>query len=126
MEASVTSITPTRHTSVARLDHLDRKGAHMEFSFSREQEDLRTSVRDFLALHSGSDARYDLWKKGYRFDRELWTAMAHQLGLQVLALPESVDGSGAGFIETAIVLEELGRDSYAGPYFSTIAASWLL
>lgn len=98
----------------------------MEFSFSREQEDLRTSVRDFLARHSGSEARNDLLKNGYRFDRELWTAMAHQLGLQGLALPESVDGSGAGFIETAIVLEELGRDSYAGPYFSTIAASWVL
>lgn len=98
----------------------------MEFSFSREQEDLRTSVKDFLSRRSGSEARNKILKSGYEFDRELWTTMAQQLGLQGLAVPESADGSGAGFIETSIVLEELGRDSYAGPYFSTIAASWVL
>lgn len=98
----------------------------MEFSFSREQEDLRSSVKDFLSRRSGSEARNTILKSGYAFDRELWKTMAQQLGLQGLAVPEAADGSGAGFIETSIVLEELGRDSYAGPYFSTIAASWVL
>lgn len=98
----------------------------MEFSFTREQEDLRNSVRSFLHRHSGSDARDQLLKTGYVFDDQLWTALAQQLGLQGLGLPESIGGSEAGFVETCIVAEELGRDLYAGPYFSTIAASWVL
>lgn len=98
----------------------------MEFSFSREQEDLRSSLRDFLSRRSGSEARNRLLKSGYALDRDLWHAMAQQLGLMGIALPEQVGGSDAGFLETSIVLEELGRDAYAGPYFSTVAASWVL
>lgn len=98
----------------------------MEFSFTREQDDLRSSVRSFLDRHSGSDARNTIVKSGHEFNRELWTAMAQQLGLQGISVSESAGGSGAGFLETAIVMEELGRDIYAGPYFSSIAASWVL
>ncbi|RLV55344.1 acyl-CoA dehydrogenase [Aeromicrobium phragmitis] len=98
----------------------------MQFSFSREQEDLRSSLRDFLSRRSGSEARNRVLKSGYALDRGLWDSMAQQLGLLGLALPESVGGSEAGFLETSIVLEELGRDAYAGPYFSTVAASWVL
>jgi alkylation response protein AidB-like acyl-CoA dehydrogenase len=41
------------------------------------------------------------------------------LGWLGLELPESVDGAGATFAETAVVLEEMGRATTTGPYFAT-------
>lgn len=98
----------------------------MEFSLSREQDDLRTTLRDFLSRRSGDEARRTLLTSGRECDRDLWRDMAEQLGLQGLSLAEEVGGSGAGFVETSIVFEELGRDLCAVPYFSTVAASWVL
>src|SRR5439155_26113962 len=40
-----------------------------------------------------------------------------------LALPEAYGGSGLGMVETAILLEELGRASYPGPYWPTVLAA---
>jgi alkylation response protein AidB-like acyl-CoA dehydrogenase len=54
-----------------------------------------------------------------------WKDVA-ELGWLGLHLPESVGGSGFGFLETAIVLEELGRACAAGPMLSTIWASAIL
>ncbi len=54
-----------------------------------------------------------------------WKDIA-ELGWLGLHLPEDVGGSGFGFAETAIVLEELGRVCAAGPMLSTIWASAIL
>jgi alkylation response protein AidB-like acyl-CoA dehydrogenase len=48
----------------------------------------------------------------------MWKEMA-QLGWLGLALPEAHGGSDLGMVETAILLEELGRASYPGPYLPT-------
>jgi alkylation response protein AidB-like acyl-CoA dehydrogenase len=47
--------------------------------------------------------------------------MATQLGLQGLAIPERHGGSGFGWIELAIVFEEMGRALLCAPYFATVA-----
>ena len=46
-----------------------------------------------------------------------------QLGWLGLSLPEVHGGSGLGMVETAILLEELGRAAYPGPYLPTILAA---
>src|SRR5262249_33218338 len=43
-----------------------------------------------------------------------------QLGWLGLALPEEHGGSGLGMVETALLLEELGRAAYPGPYWPTM------
>jgi alkylation response protein AidB-like acyl-CoA dehydrogenase len=48
------------------------------------------------------------------------------LGWLGLALPEAHGGSGLGLVETAIVLEELGRAAWPGPYLETLAVAWAL
>ncbi|QSR24853.1 acyl-CoA dehydrogenase [Nocardioides aromaticivorans] len=98
----------------------------MDFSFTQEQDDLRDAVRSFLRKRAGEDARRALLTDGYSFDRELWRCMAQELGLPTLAITEERGGSGAGFLETAILFEELGRDLYAGPFFSTVVATWVV
>jgi alkylation response protein AidB-like acyl-CoA dehydrogenase len=52
----------------------------------------------------------------------MWKEMA-QLGWLGLSLPEAYGGSGLGMVETAILLEELGRAAYPGPYFPTVLAA---
>jgi alkylation response protein AidB-like acyl-CoA dehydrogenase len=47
--------------------------------------------------------------------------MANQLGLQGLTIPERHGGAGLGYVELAIVLEEMGRTLLCGPYFATVA-----
>jgi alkylation response protein AidB-like acyl-CoA dehydrogenase len=47
--------------------------------------------------------------------------MANQLGLQSLTIPERYGGAGFGYVELAIVLEEMGRTLLCSPYFATVA-----
>ena len=55
------------------------------------------------------------------YDRAVWRQMAEQLGLQGLAIPEEYGGSGYGYVELIVVLEEMGRSLLCAPYFSTVA-----
>src|SRR3989441_2979058 len=52
----------------------------------------------------------------------MWKEMA-QLGWLGLSLPEAYGGSGLGMVESAILLEELGRAAYPGPYWPTVLAA---
>jgi alkylation response protein AidB-like acyl-CoA dehydrogenase len=51
----------------------------------------------------------------------VWDQMATQLGLQSLTIPERYGGAGLGYVELAIVLEEMGRALLCAPYFATVA-----
>ena len=92
----------------------------MSFTFSAEQEELRTSVRRFLAEKSPSAEVRRLMESGERMDPAVWKQMAEQLGLQSLAVPEAFGGLGYGPVELGIVLEEMGRVLLVAPYFSTV------
>ena len=46
--------------------------------------------------------------------------MGEQMGLQGLAIPEEYGGSGYGYIELIVILEEMGRALLCAPYFSTV------
>src|SRR5262249_58442759 len=40
-----------------------------------------------------------------------------------LSLPEAYGGCGLGMVESSILLEELGRAAYPGPYWPTVLAA---
>src|SRR5918996_1293358 len=48
-----------------------------------------------------------------------WAELAELGGLGV-SMPEELGGAGLGFLEEAVLFEELGRALYAGPYFATV------
>src|SRR3954449_1782129 len=100
----------------------------MSMTFSSEQNELRSSVRRFLEQKSSSAEVRRLMETEEGYDPAVWSQMAEQLGLQGLALPEEYGGSGYGFIEQIVVLEEMGRSLLCAPYFSTVvlAATALL
>src|SRR5207237_97830 len=52
----------------------------------------------------------------------MWKEMA-QLGWLGLSLPEEHGGSGLGMVESALLLEELGRAAYPGPFWPTMLAA---
>jgi alkylation response protein AidB-like acyl-CoA dehydrogenase len=93
----------------------------VNFTFTPEQEELRASVRRFLADKSPSEEVRRLMESVEGYDPNVWKQMAAQLGLQGLAIPEELGGSGCTPVEQAIVFEEMGRALLCAPYFSTVA-----
>ncbi len=93
----------------------------MNFAFSDEQEELRTSVRRFLAEKSPETEVRRLMDTTDGYDPAVWSQMADQLGLQSLTIPEEFGGSGFSYVELIVVLEEMGASLLCAPFFSTVA-----
>jgi alkylation response protein AidB-like acyl-CoA dehydrogenase len=94
----------------------------MDFSFSSDQLLLKNSARAFLDEHCKPTAVRLLWDDPRGESDTMWKEMA-QLGWLGLSLPEVYGGSGLGMVESAILLEELGRAAYPGPYWPTVLAA---
>jgi alkylation response protein AidB-like acyl-CoA dehydrogenase len=100
----------------------------MILGVTAEQEELRASVRRFLADRVPISAVRDLMEAADGGDPAVWAQAGQQLGLQGIAIPEEYGGAGFSFAEQAIVLEELGAALYGGPYLASavLAANALL
>ena len=100
----------------------------MKLAFSTEQQELRESVRRFLADRMPLPRVRELMDSDDGTDEKVWNYAGSQLGLQGIAIPEQYGGAGFTFIEQAIVLEELGAALYPGPYLASavLAATALL
>jgi alkylation response protein AidB-like acyl-CoA dehydrogenase len=75
----------------------------MDFTFTTEQEELRSQARAFLVDNPEAT----------------WRGLA-ELGWTGVSIAEEHGGAGLTFLEEAVLLEELGRALHHGPYFSTI------
>jgi len=92
----------------------------MNFAFTEEQEELRSTIRAFLeAKSSEADVREQM-ETDNGYDEAVWSQMAEQMGLQGLHIPEEYGGSGFGYVELGIVLEEMGRALLCAPFFSSV------
>jgi len=76
----------------------------MDFAFTPEQEELRTQARAFLSAHPDPS----------------WQELA-ELGWTGVSVAEADGGAGLGFLEEAILFEEMGRALTHAPYWSTVA-----
>src|SRR2546428_232987 len=94
----------------------------MDFSFSSDQQLLKNSARAFLDEHCRPAAVRLLWDDPRGESDTMWEDRAG-LGWLGLSLPEAYGGSGLGMVESAILLEELGRAAYPGPYWPTVLAA---
>ena len=100
----------------------------MMLGVSAEQDELRASVRRFLADRAPLTRVRELMETQDGTDRAVWAQAGAQLGLQGLAIPQGYGGAGFTFAEQAIVLEEFGAALYGGPYLASavLAATALL
>jgi alkylation response protein AidB-like acyl-CoA dehydrogenase len=92
----------------------------VDFSFTDEQEQLRREARTFLADRYPSERVAELADSAEGWDPGSWAELA-ELGWIGVSVPEQAGGAGLGFLEEAVLFEELGRALYPGPYFSTVA-----
>ena len=91
----------------------------MKFSFSTEQEEFRGNLRRLFAERSPSKEVRRLMETEAGWDRAAWHKLNGEQGLTALRIPEAYGGSGFGFGELGIVLEEMGRALVCAPYFAT-------
>src|SRR2546428_7394371 len=94
----------------------------MDFSFTPDQTLLKNSARAFLDEHCKPATVRLLWDDARGESESMWKEMA-QLGWLGLSLPEEHGGSGLGMVESALLLEELGRAAYPGPFWPTMLAA---
>jgi len=91
----------------------------MDLALSEEQEMLKTMARDFLTDKLPKTVVKEIEESELGYSPELWREMA-ELGWVGLVFPEKYGGGGMGFLDLAVLLEEMGRACLPGPYFSTV------
>lgn len=90
------------------------------YALTVEQEDLRETLRRFLASTTPESQVRALVDTSSGFDRATWSRLGAELGVLGLSVAENLGGSGAGLVEQAIACEEFGRNLFPGPVFGTI------
>ncbi|OIJ69898.1 acyl-CoA dehydrogenase family protein [Streptomyces mangrovisoli] len=100
----------------------------MDATFTAEQDEIRRTLRGLLAERAGPHALRAALDTPAGHDRDLWSALAGQLGLPGLALPEEYGGVGCSATELALAAEETGRALAPSPLLATavLAAPLLL
>jgi alkylation response protein AidB-like acyl-CoA dehydrogenase len=93
----------------------------VDFAFNPDQLLLKNSARSYLDEHCKPATVRALWDDQRGVSDTMWKEMA-QLGWLGLALPEAHGGSELGMVETAILLDELGRAAAPTPYLTTFLA----
>ena len=90
------------------------------FTPTAEHLELRRTVRRFFETFSPEPVVRETMAGPSGLDPALWHRMANELGLLGMAVPEEFGGSGFGFAESCLVLEEAGRALVAAPLLSTL------
>ncbi|BCH56779.1 acyl-CoA dehydrogenase family protein [Agrobacterium vitis] len=97
--------------------------------FSPSDESWRLDVANFL--DSEIAPYYGIWEKDGRIPRDAWLK-AGRAGLLCRTAPKNYGGQGAGFLESVVIAEELGKRRFSGfltflqsdilaPYFLRLA-----
>ena len=94
----------------------------MDFSFSEDQEALRELARKILGDLTAPDRLAKIEASDEWFDRELWSELA-KANLLGASLPEAHGGSGYGFFELCLLLQEQGRAVAPIPLHPTLVAA---
>jgi alkylation response protein AidB-like acyl-CoA dehydrogenase len=93
----------------------------MDFDLSEDQLALRDGARALLDDLAATTRVRAVAETPERWDRDLWTAMVDQGWLGV-ATPENQGGVGLGWVELAVLLEEIGRHVAPAPFLPTVLA----
>jgi len=89
----------------------------VDFQHSPEQEALREAVRAFLTDRFPLEEVHRLADDPRGLEPARWAELG-SLGWTGVLVPESAGGLGLGLLDAAVVLEEMGRVPFPGPYLS--------
>jgi alkylation response protein AidB-like acyl-CoA dehydrogenase len=94
----------------------------MEFSLNEEQTILKSEVRRFLQNECPVDLVKEMAEDEKGYSPTLWKKMA-ELGWVGVLFEEKYGGTNGTFLDLSIILEEMGRVLFPGPFFSTVILS---
>lgn len=95
----------------------------MDLGLSEEQEMLKNFARDFLEKECPEKHVREMEEDERGYSPELWKKMAEQ-GWQGLIIPDSYGGTGMGFLDLIVLIEEFGRALVPGPFIpSTVGGA---
>ncbi|HET6914769.1 MAG TPA: acyl-CoA dehydrogenase family protein [Acidimicrobiales bacterium] len=96
----------------------------MDFSFSEEQTAVVEAAEKLFTGHLTDERRAQVQAADEGIDRDLWAALA-DANLLGLAVDESDGGSGYGFAEVAILLEQAGLAAAPVPLWASLVLGGL-
>ncbi len=94
----------------------------MDFALDDEQTAIVELTRRILGDRCTLENLKEVEGGTEWFDRDTWHELA-KAGLLGIALPESVGGGGFGYLEAALLLEEVGRAVAPLPLWATLTAA---
>ena len=91
----------------------------MNFGFSEEQEMLRESARKFLEAQCPTTSVRKMMEDEVGHSDELWKKLA-EMGWLGLLVPQKLGGMGGSFLDATVILEEMGKALFPGPFLSSV------
>ena len=91
----------------------------MDVRFTPEQQQLRTSAREFLERECPLARTREWFEAGRPFPASLWKQMA-ALGWLGLPFAEADGGADLGALELGLIQEQLGRQLVPAPYYASV------
>jgi alkylation response protein AidB-like acyl-CoA dehydrogenase len=96
----------------------------MDFSISEDQKMLVETVSSFTKKESPVERVRKIRELDTGWDKAVWRKMG-DLGWLGAPFPEDVGGTGGGFIEAGLVLEQLGMTLVPEPYLASVVVAGL-
>ncbi len=94
----------------------------MNFDFSDDAKELRSSARRFLDERAGPKVARAQMASDAPYDSMLWNAIV-ELGWTAARVPEALGGLGLGSDEACVLAEEFGRSLAPVPFLSSLLAT---
>jgi alkylation response protein AidB-like acyl-CoA dehydrogenase len=91
----------------------------MDFTFTEEQETIAKVARQLFEHRATPERLTELEAGDLRYDAALWRELA-TADLLGISLPESIGGSGHGYLELALLLTEVGASVAPVPVYATL------
>lgn len=91
----------------------------MDFTFTEEQETVGKVARQLFEHRATPERLTEIENDDFRHDAELWRELASS-DLLGVALPETVGGTGGGFLELAMLLTEVGWSVAPVPVYASL------
>jgi alkylation response protein AidB-like acyl-CoA dehydrogenase len=93
----------------------------VDFDLSDDQQALRDAASALLDSRAAPDRVREAGNRPDRIDRDLWAQMAEQ-GWLAVERSEASGGLGMGFVELAVLCEQLGSHLAPVPFIGTVLA----
>lgn len=91
----------------------------MNFEFSEEQNQLRDSLRSYLAKEVAFAARTRISRSEPGWSSDIWRDFADRLGILGATIGTSAGGQGGGAVDAMLIMEELGECLAPVPFLET-------